>query len=97
MPDYVPIRFAVEHLSEAQVNVEELGRQGDVDSGVLGQDGKGGVEGFLVRVWSANWVNAHVGVGRDGTIKTFDRASEVRRWAMCDIVQDALLMCVKNA
>ena len=86
VPDYVPIRFAVESLSRSPLNIPELTRQGDVDPGLLKRGAEEG--GCCVRVWSANWVNGHVGVGRDGTVRVLDRNCEVREmrvgWERCD-------------
>ena len=83
VPDYVPVRFAVEPLADSPINVGEVAKQGDVDPAFLGLSTDGKTEGFLIRVWSANWVNGHVGVARDGTIRTFDRASEVGQAPRC--------------
>lgn len=75
VPDYVPIRFSVTPIKAARLDMPELAKLGFVSAAdKADMDAKGG---YVVQIWSANWVQAHVTASRDGTIKQVDANMEV--------------------
>lgn len=75
VPDYVPIRFTVEPVTGSGVSVAALSHRSEVDP-ALGK--RIGVEGgYVVRIWSSNWINAHLMVAKDGTVRGGNHTLEV--------------------
>lgn len=73
-PDRVPVRLSVVPLRSSRVNVSALSQGGAIPADML--EGLR-ADGYVVDIWSANWVTSELSISHNGIVKAADLLFEV--------------------